>query len=271
MITRYLGDCNKSYDFKPLKEWPLKLPLFSWDSELLCGFNVKSTSKNQNVINLKTGHTQLADLIAFIYPQLTLSELARLYSKLHTLFVIEDWDYFFSLYKLRFCDNLTSLLELLVQTPLSFQLWVSQKQVQTREINSLKCVSNIYDLTAFFHMFSELNPTRSQGIQILELFIELFEMKYPKNDLLELMKGSPDLVQTKLQELRHPISTEKKNNLENRLKHVFKVNGVDAHSKRFGDKSGVEIKFFSESNKDFQIRLSSLNKWYENFKDQEWI
>lgn len=271
MITRYLGDCNKSYDFKPLVQWPSTLPFFCWDDELLCGFDTKIKNELQIVINLKSSETQMADVLAFIYPQLTLPELARLYTKLKVIKEIKDWGHFFSLYKIRFCENLISTLDILVQTPISFQLWVSQKQIQARELSPLKCISNFVDIEPFLNKFLELNLTRSQGIQVLELLIELIEMKISKEVLHSLMNGSPNSIHVKLMEMRYPLATEKQNNVQNKLDNIFKVTGVEALSRRYGDKSGVEVKFFSETNWDFQQRLNSLNKWYETNKDQDWI
>lgn len=77
MITRDLAVCNRSYNFHPLNKWPLSLPMYSWGYELLCGFEAKQPSI---VLDLKSNEIKITDVLFSLYPQLSLSELARLYS-----------------------------------------------------------------------------------------------------------------------------------------------------------------------------------------------
>ena len=270
MISRLASECKKSYNFEPISKWSTHFPIYSWGDELLCGFNLESENESLLALDLKSYSNSFSHVFQFIYPHLTVAELARFYQLVAHKNLIDSWDSFFSFYHLRNSDNLRITLSSLVQTPLEFQRWCSEKQVQVREISVLRCTSDLSQLSEILKIFTKLNPSRGLGGQILELLVELFEMKTSQYELLNALSRDSSSCLEKLISLRHPHANLQQQNKKNQQNQYLKINGIEVQWKRYGDSSGIEFKFFTESKDEFYQRLNSLHKWHESSMDNLW-
>lgn len=239
--------------------------MYSWGYELLCGFEAKQPSI---VLDLKSNEIKITDVLFSLYPQLSLSELARLYSLMKS-HPDADWLDFFKNYNLRFCDNLKLTLNKLCQTPLDFQNWCSEKQIQVRDLSILKCLKDINGCDKILSKISTMNPSKSLGVKILEFALELVEMNFPKLEILKFLDETPDKSFEELYKARYP-ETAKRDSAQ-KLKKSDKPFGIEATWKRIGDKKGIEIKFFTENETDLQKRIQSLKSWQEKTGLDKWI
>ncbi|MCB0355942.1 MAG: hypothetical protein KDD40_02985 [Bdellovibrionales bacterium] len=266
MITREYVDCNKSYDFKPLKDWPHSLPAYTWKEELLCAFNDSSQSL---AIDLSTTHLTLAQVLKDLYPQLSFSELARLYHVLAKNTEM-DWTAFFSYYNLKYNENLSLTLVALINTPIPFQNWCSEKQLSTRDLSILRCVKDLPSIHFILDAIANLSPSKSMGSSILEMSIELSQMSYTLDEIIHLFSSSADETLHQLRQLRFKNACQDSQRHNAQLQQLNKPQGLDIQWKRYGDRSNLEIKFFSENQKKKKKKVNSLKRWQDTYGDESW-
>lgn len=233
----------KIIDFKPLKPWPNHLPPICAGNELIAGFCSPFTVAVQPSANFE-------ELLGDCYPALSLPELARLFKLKPQL----NWPSLCERYRLRFTDDLESVLKILVETPSSFQKWVSEKDLGIKDLLILKLSWN----DRFLIKIAELNCGKQWGCRILEWGIELA----PKVSWNQIMEKS-DQVESwykDLFQLRFPQTSERDRDREMRVLQTPWPRHVDAQWKRTGDKAGIEIRFTAISGPDFQQKIDALTK-----------
>ena len=116
--------CHLELNFTPKRPWPKVFPSMSWKNWMIAGFENSSSP----VLDL-SDMGSLAVALHSCHPQLSLSELARLYTTIEhgPLNAEIDWTDFFSRYGLHSNENLKLTLSKLNQCPIpnmaSHQLW----------------------------------------------------------------------------------------------------------------------------------------------------
>ncbi len=197
-----VSQCKKTLNFKPQLIWPPHLPAFAWGDELLCDFDADS---EKMAIDLKAPDKALALVLNDIYKNLSLAELARIFS----IFDFEKADFELLLEKnsLRASEVLIELFLKLAQTPLEFQIWTTERKLGAKELFVIKALENINVLDRLFLNIASLCPSRQVGIQILENAIELFLMSHPLETVLSRENESLDIWCTRLEKMRNPMLT----------------------------------------------------------------
>jgi hypothetical protein len=258
--------CGKSLNFTPHRVWPEALPAIAWKGELVCGFE-RRTGVAFDVF--ENGRAGILETLKACYPELGLSEIARLTHRLERVLPADDYveirENFFRAYGLKWNDRLGELLTLLRLAPVEFQDWVDERGVSPRDLSPVLALGErVSEFHSFLRAMTELRFSRSEGVRCLELGVELFLMGRPLNDLLP---SSPDPVKylRKLEEWRRPNASASDRELQDEVERWPWPSQVQGQWQRFGDQSGLEVKIRSTSPEDFNKKLERLlsigNTW----------
>ena len=171
MITREAKNCNDHLDFKPLNRSTPFLPTYSWGAFILTNFENWQSSL---IIDLKSEDRKFSEVVFAIYPDLTICELARLYSPAKEMVVDCNWYDFFKNYKLRYCENLVSSFQQIIKTSSKFQSWCSEKQLSLRDLSILRSIQLNSSHNDILNKIVALSPSKSVGVQLIELAIESY-------------------------------------------------------------------------------------------------
>jgi hypothetical protein len=232
----------------------------------VCGFE-RRTGIAIDVFD--NGHAGVLETLKACYPELGLSEIARLSFKLEKFLsadaYVEIRDNFFRAYDLKWNDRLGELLTLLRLAPVEFQDWVDEKGVSPRDLSPLLALnSSVTEFHAFLRAMTELRFSRSEGVRALELGAELFLMGRPLNDLLP-SGGDPVKYLRQLEEWRRPNAIASDREMGEDVERWPWPSQVQGQWQRFGDQSGLEVKIRSTSPEDFNKKLERLlsigNTW----------
>lgn len=247
-----IAQCEKTLDFRPVATWPEALPSFCWDSLLLCGFS----RQHGPAVDLSHSEHSLAKVFNSIYPHLSLPEFARLYVIVSSLpwadsFLTE----FASLHGWRLSKDLIELMAQLVRLPMKFQNWVSLRDLGARELAILKAAPDIDFLIPITQEIARRSPSRATGVQMLELAGEL---KLMGETLVFDTQLTDDQWLQQLKRQRHPLTAQKDESQNNRMRALPWPAHLQTRWLRTGDEAGVEIKFTATSFLDLKRKVDGL-------------
>lgn len=134
-----------------------------------------------------------------------------------------------------------------------FLNWLHLKKVSPQELQVLNITDQISenlfnDFNSILSYITSQPCSRQQGIQILELSLELLALEKPVLSILNLedsLNGIlPAALIKKLQTIRYPTTTSKDASRENILNTKRWPQNTEARWLRQGDRSGLELKIF---------------------------
>jgi hypothetical protein len=259
MRASHIQDCQMDLNFKPIGPWPKALPLYSWQGQLLCGFDqaCQESSEKPMVIELSA---PFPEVLKCIYPRLSFPELARLESRLRT------WNPdltlpVFQAYGVRFEEKLNEPMNFLVSLPLSVQNWLSEKDVGARDIERLLPLSNDSELASHeaLQFCIENRFNKNQTLQSCEWIGELLALGFSK-EMIFRPEVSPDAFLMSLKTLRHPNSTDSDLRKKVQIQALSWPSKTDAKWVRQGDLAGLEIKLHAHTEQEAEKQIMTLVK-----------
>jgi len=256
MILKPISQCSRSLDFQPHAVWSSVLPALAWRGHLVCGFDRTSGS----ALELSDSEN-LVEVIKATYPDLCLSELARLLRAVEVTLPDAGAQFrepLFSAYGLRFSDRLQQTLEILLNTPVSFQNWVDEKKLGVRDLSALLALPVIGDFIPFLKAMVRVPISKVEGVRALELGVELFLINRPLNDLLP-SSDNPAMYLRRLEQWRRPRTSENDETWRETVALWPWPAQVQGQWQRFGDQAGLEIKIRTTSPGDFAKKLERLS------------
>lgn len=255
MNIKPISQCSKELDFSPRKMWPDALPALAWKGQLVCGFGRSDSAEAVDV-----SERLFLDVWKACHPELTLAELARLvvcFQKMNQEFFVEIGEGLFSIYGLRLNDRLMQVLEVLVKCPREFQNWCDDKKMGARDLAPLLAVTDVNEIAPLLLELPRMTISKFEGARALELFVELYLMGRPLNDLLPTSENG-GLYVRRLEGWRRPNAEVKDEEWRKTVGQWPWPSQVQAEWQRFGDQAGLEIKIRTTSPDDFQKKLESL-------------
>lgn len=260
-----LQDCLRGLDFEPEIDWPQALPCYSYNQELLCGFN-RPLSSNETVIPLQGKSLPL--FIKALYPQLSFMELIRLSSKLLPL-NSNDFEELWSLYQYRDIANIRPLISKVLVLPKEVQKWLHQKKVGPQDLAPFKALETINLLQDYWDLFLKSQFSKSDGVKTLELLIELILLGFSTKEIIpeESLNGSTWYQH--LYALRFPKSSLQDQKSEELVRQALWPNKTEARWTRRGDRSGVELKLFFTHPDELKKILILLEKTSKDLVDNK--
>lgn len=139
--------------------------------------------------------------------------------------------------------------------------WAEAKKVKESDLVFIRALKNPIHLDLFHKLadqVSDLNPSFSEGLQILELLTDLILMGHTEELLARPMQVSS--YQAYLKSLRYPQTTKRDDKLKSKLEALPWPYGSKVKFERRGDRAGIELKLFISSEVDLTKILASLER-----------
>ena len=153
-------------------------------------------------------------------------------------------------------QDMQTLLGLL-NTPLAFQNWLSQKKVVFHQLRPLKLIGDIQVFHDLFKWIGRCQPTQAQGLLILEWSVELLLMK--KFDLFPACRAfHVEQMLSRLELKRKPVSFNKDRTVRERLKNLVHPPNVKSQWERRGDETGIKLTLWSKDQKHLLRQLQQI-------------
>lgn len=244
---------RKDLDFGPQQNWPGPLPCYGWNQQLLTGFE----RNDSQVLCLKGS---LPVLIGQLYPSLKISELGRLYKKLKAFNPQLDLGDWLKTYKLRDSEGLEKFFRALRMTPDFFQDWADAKDLRQKDLEILNCFSSVTDFFPALEFFQNHSPSKSLGVQWLELSGELWLMGKKQTVLKAMQISDSQGCIKELQRARHPVTSDLFESKKTDFSSLSWPSQTQFQLRRQGDKDLLEVKIQALNGSDLQKKLEQLTK-----------
>ncbi len=226
--------------------------------------NFSSPSDKAISINFLDKKTNVDNFFSIV-PQLSLVQFCFLLGS--SLFSqIFDEEYFATKAQLGNISQIKSLIPVVTSLNQDFLAWLHEKCIRAQDLASFVLIKP-EQLEKFLGPFLKLNPSKSDGVQILELLIDLILLEKPDEFIfrsLQQKNASAALVQ--LKELRYP-QTANRDHLQSQINLSWPQN-VNAKFQRRGDRAGFDLQVFVGNSNELKKTINNLEKVIEEWKSQ---
>lgn len=254
-----ISQCDRILDFSPLNHWPKNLPAVAINKIVIAGF------AQELCFNYEMDQDEdIVELFYSLYPDLSFTESANLRKELIELnFYLSELQRrplpagpLLSKYGIHWSENTVEVAEALLVQPKGFLKWASVKKMMPMDAMSLKMASEL-NLKEFYLRFLFLNPSKNNGVSIIEHFVDLMNMGRTSEELIGNFTDA-DAWLDHLKQLRYPEAHKQMELRKENLKSLNFSGTSQLRWARVGDKSGIEIKFFVSQPSDLQKHMNSL-------------
>ena len=228
----------------------------AWRGQLLCGFE-RSTGEAVDL-----GDAALIPAFVACHPKLGLAEFSRWLNALAQQFPNEHLEWREALaaaFGLRWNVRLSQALQLVLKTPRTFQNWIDDKDLGARDLSPLLALPTLEDFSDFLTAMVQLPFSKSEGVRVLELGVELFLMDRPLNDLLPSSEDTRSYLK-QLEKWRRPKTSGADEVWQKSVAEWPWPAQVQGQWQRSGDQSGLEIKIRTHSPQDLHKKLERLQE-----------
>jgi hypothetical protein len=254
MILKPINECDRDFDFFPMRSWPPLLPPYAWRDHLVSGFDRRTGL----ALNFDT--CELAEILKATYEKFNVFELARWWQILRPRPAHHDSSQMIQLCDmsgLKWCDHLEGTLSAIVQLPLHVQHWCEERKWTAGDVQILRSLPSLDEVTAAFTKMQQTRATRSQGVEILEIYGELQLLQVPPAVRLGA-STSADAWLKELRQLRFPLATRTLEQKNSELAKAPWPKSTSARWVREGDKMKLEVTIGAENGTDLSRRLKQL-------------
>lgn len=243
-------------DFKPRQPSPEFCPPFVWQGWALNHFQ-GTTATPIEVQDFET-------TFHYLYRQLSLPEAARLVTAAEQKSIAIDWPRLFKLYQMGWNDRFYQLLKALLTTPPRFQDWVTEKQASAKDLMPLLSIKSAEQRNDLLLVFMTLPMTRSEGVNALELLVELVLLDTLLTQLQPQLDETVKMWTERLHRMRFPRTQAAESSCQKELMDLPWSKSYQTRWVRQGDRSGLEIKFTVHSLTDLQNKIQNLKSFLPN-------
>ncbi len=225
--------------------------------------NFSSSSATAISINFLDKKTSVASFFSIV-PQLSLVQFCFLLRS-STFSQIFDEEYFSSKAQLGNLSQIKSLVSFITSLNQDFLTWLHEKNLRAQDLASAILVKP-EQLEKFLSAFLQLAPSKSEGVQILELLADLILLEKTDEALLSSLQKNAPAALGKLKELRYPQATTR-DRLQSHLNLSWPQN-VNAKFQRRGDRAGFDLQVFVGNSNELKKTINHLEKVIEEWKSQ---
>lgn len=246
---------SSNLNFQPLSLWPDTVPALALGTELLCGFHLPSD--HPVFVHPQTSPELSLNLLKSIYPQLTLSELARLIRA-------SSFDLYFQknsllkIYGFSTSPETFEIFNLLYNSSKEFQDFVSLKKMGPQELYPLLSL-NSESQHFITGEILRAEESKQESVKRLETLSDLIQMSHEVGSLKNLSLSQ-------LLQKRFPVTCQRDQSLSSAS--LPWLSQIKTQFKRRGDKAGFEVQFFAgtpaELNKLAQNLTKVAQEWNSN-------
>lgn len=252
-------------DFQPLKAPPAALPTCTWNGITLWRGDGDTSTLDMSSKAFHEAFRSIYESVGFCDLAHVLSALEEQHSKKpqESLRGI-DRSALFAAYNFRYDKKIEKLLAVWADVPQTFKQWAKKHAIAPADVYPLCAVEDVLALSSALAKIADMQCSRSQGAQIIELLTECSLLNIPKETLLGSVEDPQQWVLS-IQQLRFPQTLARdKDRQENLLTGWPKA--FSTRWLRQGDRSGVEVRFFISSKKDLEEKISTLSRVHEGLE-----
>jgi hypothetical protein len=158
--------------------------------------------------------------------------------------------------------------------PGSFQKWLKTKSSTPQDLRFLSLLKSPEQVREFFELtetFYEANPTFTEGLQVLEVVVDLILLnrgsQIPKLEILESNNFQRSILiwRNHLFDLRNPNTKSKDEIRKAQLEALKWPPGSKIKVERRGDRHGAEFRVFISSSSDLTKVIANLESLKNDF------
>ncbi|MEK6773635.1 MAG: hypothetical protein AABY64_06825 [Bdellovibrionota bacterium] len=240
----------------------IQVPLaWSIGDQLISGFTL---SKGAQALSIPLSDTKSnVDYFYEVNPKLSVPQVCFLINSpvFSTLF---DTDYFFSCWGKGQKENLSALATSLITFPMELLCWIHEKDVGVQDLAPLKAIS-FEQIHHFIESFLKTRPSKTEGVQILELVVDLTLLGTSQEEILSAMDGGAHIALKNLKVLRYPNTMDRDQDLKGKLLLSWPSN-IQTKFQRRGDRAGFDLQLFVSSSTELKKTVNHLEKVVEEWK-----
>jgi hypothetical protein len=253
-----LSQCSKRLTFLTQKLWPKALPQLAWRGLLLTA----SIENEVQAVELDEKHP-FENVIFDIYPRLNLLEVHEIATNAKALSVEFNISKLFETYRIRYDDRLIKLLNQIQWVDQQFIRWAIDKQLGENDLAPLSSLNDqqIKLLNKYFSHMAKLNPSKNEGVQILEWLIDVFLQTSTENFIESVLDiNTSSELSLRLKYMRYPESTERETKSTLFIKSLSWSKNTHVRAVRQGDQAGIELKIFLQNKTDLKSQIQTLQQ-----------
>lgn len=260
-----LSQCKTDLDFRPLKAWPVALPILTYGTQVIAGFNRAAAG---SALELDV-HLPVHEYLASIYPALSATELLNLFFCLQHSGISFDSQALFSSFGFRFRESYVQLSQQmsaeLQHRPLLRQ-WMAEKSLGFFEIETLLPFPDDPKSITWLTTFLKFAPGRSDGVKALEAYKELHLL----GQALEIPADAKCFadIQNDLFQKRYPLRSEQIRNMQDKTKKISWPKSAQTKWNFDVDQPALEVRLKVQSANDIEKILASWSTISQQIKTE---
>lgn len=268
---------KNNLNFQPLTPVKEELPVFLWGEETLSGFHRPMETPAVDLKSLyKMSNQDLSwhQAMAALHGSLSLPEVARLRVLVHELqqsnrdFRTEDAEWTRS-FGWHYNQDLQDVLDFVPQLPADFQNWASDKDLGQRELRPLLLIKNFPEFFPHLSALAVQNPPRGEGVQLLEMTVELLLMDVPIQTIQEIFEMEPFRAILEMRGLRYPQRAGKQALMEEKCKKLPWPKGTQLKWNFLRDQPSLELKLLLQSEAELRALAQSMLEIQERLTSED--
>lgn len=168
--------------------------------------------------------------------------------------------------------RLLQLAPIVSELSIELKKWLLEKKVKASELSALSVLKSSPSLFDFLKsepvakFFTSLNPSKSEGIQIIEWIVDLLLIDSNNFERVNLILSKP-LKQALIEfrNLRYPQATQQ--DLKNKEFKLSWPSSVQNKFARKGDRSGFDIHFFVSNPSELKKTIQNFERVFEEWNN----
>ncbi len=258
-----VSQCKRRLNIDLRSVWPSVMPAVAWSDILVGGFN---KAEIEECIFVSSDERALEDVLAGLYPKLTFIDISKLAIAVERVGVSIDWRTFCAKIGLRWSDEWPILFQLVRQAPQKLVTWWEMREVSARELAPIKAINDGALLQRWFRLALHVvsfEPSKSEGVQILEWLVDLLLLDPDKGrdrcaDQKILAERTLASLRDRVRSERFPVASQSETLQSALAAKLPWPTGAKAAWVRHGDRTGMEIKLFSNSANELKKQIALL-------------
>ncbi|MCB0385470.1 MAG: hypothetical protein KDD43_08760, partial [Bdellovibrionales bacterium] len=195
------------------------------------------------------------------YPVLSLPELARLWSLVASNPLWKDSTVgLFRHYGFRWNHELEKTCQVLLNLPLEFQHWCSEKQLSPRDLAPVRAMAHPEEHMYLWECFLSSRLSKSQAVQALEWAVDLLLMGREWPEIKPALPNGDGKWLEMLKSLRFPRSEAVDSQKQGQMARLPWPSRTQGQWVRQGDRGVLEVRLQADSLDDFRKKLEGLEK-----------
>lgn len=151
-------------------------------------------------------------------------------------------------------ELISSLSRMIFELPEDFKMWCKSKKLGPKDFRVMMSDFNKLDDSKAFSKIADLNPSKNNGLLIVEYYFDLKASKQIEGSYLNTFKNADNLLSA-LKKKRFSKSLKADESLSDRISKLQMAKGVNLNLKRVGDKRLLKLEAQVSSPEELKAAL----------------